>query len=92
MNVSLVRLTPRQWERIPDGGQVLEEPWRAVPPEDLAAALCALERPLAEVLVLYFQRGLQPSEIAARTGLPLGTVAARILRGCRRLRRLLRGR
>jgi DNA-directed RNA polymerase specialized sigma24 family protein len=90
MNVELVRLTPRQWERIPDRREDPGEMWSAVPPEDLAAALCALERPLAEVLVMYFQRGLQPSEIAARTGLPLGTVAARILRGCGRLRRLLR--
>ena len=89
MNVSLVRLTPRQWERIPDGREEPDELWKAVPPDDLAAALCALERPVAEVVVMYFQRGLEPSEIAARTGLPAGTVAARIVRGCRRLRRLL---
>jgi DNA-directed RNA polymerase specialized sigma24 family protein len=89
MNVSLVRLTPRQWERIPDQWEQPDEPWRAVPPEDLAAALCALDRPLAEVLLMY-RSGLQASEIAARTGLPAGTVVARLVRGSRRLRRLLR--
>jgi DNA-directed RNA polymerase specialized sigma24 family protein len=90
MNVSLVRLTPRQWERIPDWREDPDDAWKDVPSDDLAAALCLLERPLAQVLVLYYQRGLQPSEIAARTGLPVGTVAARIVRGSRRLRRLLR--
>lgn len=89
MNVSLVRLTPRQWARVPDPRENSVELWREVPADELVAALAELERPLAEILVMHFSGGLTIAQIAARTDLPWGTVAARIVRGCRRLRRLL---
>lgn len=92
MNVSLVRLTARQWARIPDGRNEAAELWRGVPMDELAGAFSDLEPAVTEVLVLHFQRGLPVPEIAARTGLPWGTVAARLVRGRRRLQRLLRAR
>lgn len=92
MNVSLVRLTARQWARIPDRRDESVEHWQDVPVVELAGAMGDLEPALAEVLVLHFQRGLPVPEIAARTGLPWGTVAARLVRGRRRLQRLLRQR
>lgn len=92
MNVSLVRLTPRQWARVPDPRESSVELWRDVPADELVAALGELEPPLAEILVMHFQGGLDIAQIAARMDLPWGTVAARIVRGCRQLRRLLRRR
>jgi len=92
MNVSLVRLTARQWARIPDRRNESGELWRDVPVDELAGAFGDLEPAVAELLVLHFQRGLPVPEIAARTGLPCGTVAARLVRGRRRLQRLLRQR
>jgi DNA-directed RNA polymerase specialized sigma24 family protein len=92
MNVSLVRLTPRQWARIPDRRPEAVELWRDVPAAELVGAFGDLEPAEVQVLVLHFQRGLPVPEIAARTGLPSGTVAARLVRGRRRLRRLLRQR
>ena len=90
MNVSLVRLTARQWARIPDGRNEVAELWGDVPMDELAGAFSHLEPAVTEVLVLHFEHGLPVPEIAARTGLPWGTVAARLVRGRRRLQRLLR--
>ena len=44
-------------------------------------ALDALPREMAQVLVLFHAEGLSYQAIAARTGLPLGTVATWMLRG-----------
>ncbi len=95
MNVSLVRLTTRQWARIPDRqGRPDDrvELWGDVPAEELAAALDELEPRLAEVLVMHDLQGTPPAEIAARTALRPATVVARIVRGRLRLQRLLRHR
>lgn len=52
---------------------------------DLQAAVGALEPAYRELMLLRFQEGLAYHEIAAVTGLPLGTVKVRIHRGRKRL-------
>ncbi len=52
----------------------------------LHAALAALPPPQREAVGLAFLAGLSHSEIAARTGVPLGTVKGRVRLGLRRLR------
>ena len=52
---------------------------------DLQTAVGALEPPYRELLLLRFQEGLAYHEIAAVTGLPLGTVKVRLHRGRKRL-------
>jgi RNA polymerase sigma-70 factor (ECF subfamily) len=58
----------------------LIERWR------LAALLAELPEVEATVLRLRFHEGLSQSEIAARTGIPLGTVKTHMVRGLGRLR------
>ena len=53
---------------------------------DLLGALPAAER---ELLRLRFYEELTQTEIAARTGLPLGTVKTRMVRALTRLRELM---
>jgi RNA polymerase sigma-70 factor, ECF subfamily len=52
---------------------------------DLSAAVEALEPAYRELMLLRFQEGLAYQEIAAITGLPLGTVKVRLHRGRKRL-------
>jgi RNA polymerase sigma-70 factor (ECF subfamily) len=52
---------------------------------DLQSAVGALEPAYRELLLLRFQEGLAYQEIAAVTGLPLGTVKVRLHRGRKRL-------
>lgn len=52
---------------------------------DLQTAVGALEPAYRELLLLRFQEGLAYHEIAAVTGLPLGTVKVRLHRGRKRL-------
>ncbi len=54
-------------------------------------ALAALPPEQREVLVLAFFSGLSQTEIAARTGVPLGTVKGRARLGMARLRKALAG-
>lgn len=55
----------------------------------VAALLTQLPVAEAELLRLRFYRGLTQREIAARTGLPLGTVKMRMVQALARLRELL---
>jgi RNA polymerase sigma-70 factor (ECF subfamily) len=54
------------------------------------AALAGLPAEQREVLELAFYAGLSQSEIAERTGIPLGTVKTRTLLAMRKLRQALR--
>jgi RNA polymerase sigma-70 factor (ECF subfamily) len=51
----------------------------------LEAAIAALPTPFRETLVLRDVQGLDYREIAAVTGVPIGTVMSRLARGRRRL-------
>ena len=63
--------------------------WAGLRGERVRAALSALPPPQREALVLAYYAGYTQSEIAERTGVPLGTVKTRMLAGMRRLRQLL---
>jgi RNA polymerase sigma-70 factor (ECF subfamily) len=54
-------------------------------------ALAAIPEEQRRVLELAFYEGLSQSEIATRTGTPLGTVKTRALLGMKKLRQALRG-
>lgn len=54
----------------------------------VAAAVLELEEPMRTILLLRYQDGMQPQEIAERLEIPAGTVRSRLSRGLR----LLRGR
>lgn len=58
---------------------------------DLQGAVEALEPAYRELVLLRFQEGLAYQEIAAITGLPLGTVKVRLHRGRKRLADALAG-
>jgi RNA polymerase sigma factor (sigma-70 family) len=55
------------------------------------AALDALPSEQRDVLTMMYFDGLSQSQIAAKTGIPLGTVKSRTLLGMRRLRSALEG-
>jgi RNA polymerase sigma-70 factor (ECF subfamily) len=57
--------------------------------ERVHAALSALPKSQREAIELAFFRGLSQSEIAQRTGAPLGTIKWRVREGMTRLRSLL---
>jgi RNA polymerase sigma-70 factor (ECF subfamily) len=55
------------------------------------AALDELPAEQRDVLTLMYFEGMSQSQIAERTGLPLGTVKSRTLLGMRRMRASLEG-
>lgn len=57
--------------------------------QDLNRALATLPVPVRTCVVLSYHDGMSHAEIAAATGLPVGTVKSHISRGSRRLRQLL---
>ncbi len=66
-----------------DGFEALLERWR------LAALLGRLPEEEAKMLRMRFYEGLSQTEIAARTGIPLGTIKRRMVTGLARLRELI---
>lgn len=95
---ALRRIEPRECEADVDMLEAIESPSGGAPPDLLAARQqahrirCALEtlEPVARDLVsLAFFRGLTHEEVAAHTGLPLGTVKSHIRRALGRLRQAL---
>jgi RNA polymerase sigma factor (sigma-70 family) len=68
---------------------VFDAAWSGLRGERVRWALQQLPEKQREALVLAYYAGYTQSEIAARTGTPLGTVKTRMLTGMRRLRRLL---
>jgi RNA polymerase sigma-70 factor, ECF subfamily len=63
--------------------ETLVERWR------LAVLMAQLPDDEARILRMRFHEGFSQSEIAERTGIPLGTVKTYMVRGLRRLRELM---
>ena len=57
--------------------------------KDLLGDIARLPDDQARILRMRFHEGLSQTEIAARTGIPLGTVKTYMVRGLRRLRELM---
>jgi RNA polymerase sigma-70 factor (ECF subfamily) len=67
----------------------VDRPVRLADRIDLDAALTRLRAPERLCVVLAYSEGMSHGEIAAATGLPLGTVKSHLSRGAARLRRWL---
>lgn len=74
-------------ERDPE--DVVEEGWIAARRERVRAALGALPHEQRRMLELAYVDGLSQTQVAARAGIPLGTVKSRTLAAMRRLRAAL---
>jgi RNA polymerase sigma-70 factor (ECF subfamily) len=69
------------------GPSVEERAWLSVAGEGVRAALGRLADPHREIIELAYFAGYTQTEIAARVGIPLGTVKDRVRRGLLKLRR-----
>jgi RNA polymerase sigma-70 factor (ECF subfamily) len=70
---------------------VWREAWAGLEREEIAAAVAKLPAEQREAIELAFFGGLSHTEIAERTGQPLGTIKGRVRLGLRRLRTVLQG-
>jgi RNA polymerase sigma-70 factor, ECF subfamily len=70
---------------------VIEENWIKARRENVRAALDALPAEQRATIEMAYYQGLTQSQVAAATGVPLGTVKSRTLTAMRRLRDLLAG-
>jgi RNA polymerase sigma factor (sigma-70 family) len=94
-----IDLLRRERDQSPVNDQALNVPDPALMPDDsldaaqrevlIRGALDVLPREQLELIRLAFFDGMSHSEIAARTGLPLGTVKSRLRLAFSRLRRAL---
>jgi RNA polymerase sigma-70 factor (ECF subfamily) len=82
-----VKAEPAVGDASPDGPASV---WYGERQQRVAGALAALPTEQREVLEKAFYEGLSQSEIAAQTGIPLGTVKTRTLLAMRKLREALR--
>lgn len=74
---------------LPGGGEVVEEVMMTLRAEHIRAAVRLLPTEQRDVLALAFWGGLTQSEIASRTGTPIGTVKSRVRLGMEKLRAAL---
>jgi RNA polymerase sigma-70 factor (ECF subfamily) len=72
--------------------EIVEESWLAARRAQVLAALAGLSPEQRRVIELAYYDGLTQQEVAARAGIPLGTVKSRTLAALRRLRATLLGR
>jgi RNA polymerase sigma factor (sigma-70 family) len=69
---------------------VIEESWLAARRQQVRRALAGLPQEQRQVIELAYYGGLTQTQVAERTGIPLGTVKSRTLAAMRRLREALR--
>lgn len=74
-----------------DVDEVIEEGWLTARREHVKRALTTLSTEQRQMIELAYYGGLTQSEVAAATGVPLGTVKSRTLAAMRRLRQVLAG-
>ncbi len=79
-------------EAVEEVGDALSDAVRAEQSEVVRGALAAIPEEQRCALMLAYFEGLSQTEIAARTGQPLGTVKTRMRAGLHKLRELLRRR
>jgi RNA polymerase sigma-70 factor (ECF subfamily) len=78
-------------EQVDHADEVVERVAQPQERQAVRAALDELPQEQSDVLELMYFGGLSQSQIAERTGLPLGTVKSRTLLGMRRMRSALEG-
>jgi RNA polymerase sigma-70 factor (ECF subfamily) len=79
-------------EAVEEVGDALSDAVRAEQSEVVRGALAAIPEEQRRALMLAYFEGLSQTEIAERTGQPLGTVKTRMRAGLHKLRELLRRR
>jgi RNA polymerase sigma-70 factor (ECF subfamily) len=66
------------FDTVPSSGDLEDEAWRAQLMERLRGAMATLPPEQREAVELAYFEGMTQTEIAARTGCPLGTVKSRV--------------